>query len=482
MGSSISHFIITLAIILSTITCVSEAIGVNWGTMASHPLPPHNVVKLLKSNNINKVKLPDANPDVLQALSGSNIAVTLGVPNTMLKTFNSSKKAADTWVHDNVTRYVSNGGNVAKIEYVAVGDEPFLKSYGEQFQPFVFGAAMNIQAALKRANLDSKVKVVVPCSLDNFESGSNLSSSEVHFRPELNKTMIELLKFLDKNGSPFFVTISPFLTLLQAKNTSLDFSLFKETAKPHNFNRKSYKNSFDLSYDTVVTALSIAGFPSMEIVVAKIGWPTDGAANASSNLAETFMKGLMNLLHSNLGTPLRPRHPPQETYIFSLLDEDQRSLAAGNFERHWGLFTFDGQAKYHVDLGQGTKGLVDAQNVEYLSSKWCVVNNNKDLSNATVSALDACSNADCTALSPDGSCFNISWPNNISYAFNSYYQEHDQRAESCDFGGLGLITTVDPSMDNCRFPIEIRTSHAELFGVYNFQWMIFVIAILLVIV
>ncbi|KAL1370172.1 hypothetical protein HN51_000473 [Arachis hypogaea] len=479
MGSSTCHFITTLAFILFT---VSEAIGVNWGTMASHPLPPHIVVKLLKSNNINKVKLFDANPHVLQALSRSNLAITLGVPNSMLKTFNSSIKASDTWVHDNVTRYVSNGGNAAKIEYVAVGDEPFLKSYGEQFQPFVVGAAMNIQAALKRANLDSKVKVVVPCSLDNFESESNMSSSGVHFRPDLNKTMIELLTFLDKNGSPFFVTISPFLTLLQAKNTSLDFSLFKETAKPHNFNHKAYKNSFDLSYDTVVTALSTAGFPSMDIVVAKIGWPTDGAANASSNLAESFMKGLMNHLHSNLGTPLRPRHPPLETYILSLLDEDQRSIAAGNFERHWGLFTFDGQAKYHVDLGQGSKGLVDAQNVEYLSSKWCVVNNNKDLSNATVSALDACSNADCTALSPGGSCFNISWPNNISYAFNSYYQEHDQRAESCDFGGLGLITSVDPSMDNCRFPIEIWTSDAELFGLYNFQWIILVIGIQLVIV
>lgn len=49
--------------------------------------------------------------------------------------------------------------------YVAVGDEPFLKSYGEQFHPFTIGAAMNIQAALKRAKLDSKVKVVVPAAL-----------------------------------------------------------------------------------------------------------------------------------------------------------------------------------------------------------------------------------------------------------------------------------------------------------------------------
>ncbi|XP_061346153.1 glucan endo-1,3-beta-glucosidase 9 [Gastrolobium bilobum] len=461
-----------------SMACVAEAVGVNWGTMASHPLPPPNVVKLLKSNNINKVKLFDANSDVLQALSGSNVVVTVGIPNTMLRSLNSSKKAADSWVHDNVTRYISNGGSGTRIEHVAVGDEPFLKSYGEQFHPYIIGAAMNIQAALKRAKLDSKVKVVVPCSFDSFESGSNLSS-EVHLRADLNKTMIELLTFLDKHGSPFFVTISPFITLLQTKNISLDFTLFKETARPHNFNHKTYKNSFDLSYDTVVTVLSKLGFPNMDIVVAKIGWPTDGAANASSYLAETFMKGLINHLDSNSGTPLRPRQPPLETYILSLLDEDQRSIASGNFERHWGLFTFDGQAKYHVDIGQGSKGLVNAQNVEYLSSKWCVVNNNKDLSNATASALEACANADCTALSAGGSCFNISWPSNVSYAFNSYYQQHDQRAESCDFGGLGLITTVDPSLDHCRFPIEIGTSHAEFHRVFNFQLMILLVTTLL---
>lgn len=75
-------------------------------------------MKLLKSNNINKVKLFDAKPDVLQALSGSNIGVTVGIPNVMLRSLNSSRKAADNWVHDNVTRYVSNGGGGARIEYV----------------------------------------------------------------------------------------------------------------------------------------------------------------------------------------------------------------------------------------------------------------------------------------------------------------------------------------------------------------------------
>jgi hypothetical protein len=353
-----------------------------------------------------------------------------------------------------------NTTNQIIYRYVAVGDEPFLQSYGEQFHPFVIGAATNIQAALIRANLESKVKVVVPCSYDTFQSESSLPSKG-HFRSDLNKTMIQLLTFLSKHSSPFFVTISPFVTLHQNKNISLDFTLFKETAHPHNDSHRTYKNSFDLSYDTIVNALSTVGFPKMDIVVAQIGWPTDGSTNATPSIAETFMKGLMNHLHSKLGTPLRPQNSPIEAYIFSLLDEDQRSITTGNFERHWGIFTFDGQAKYRVDFGLGSKNLANAQNVEYLPSKWCVVNNNKDLSNATARALEACSVADCTALSPGGSCSNISWPGNISYAFNSYYQQHDQRADSCDFGSLGLITIVDPSVDHCRFSVELRTSQSN---------------------
>lgn len=455
-----------------------EAIGVNWGTTASHPLPPPKVVELLKSNNITKVKLFDADPLVLQALSGSNIGVTVGIPNTILGSLNSSKKAADSWVHDNVTRYLSNGGSGVRIEYVAVGDEPFLHRYGEEFHPFVIGAATNIQAALIRSKLESKVKVVIPCSFDSFQSESSLPSKG-HFRSDLNKTMIQLLTFLSKHASPFFVTISPFLTLQQNKNISLDFTLFKESSRPHNDSHRTYKNSFDLSYDTLVTALSTAGFPKMDIVVAQIGWPTDGATNANSSIAETFMKGLMDHLHSKLGTPLRPRDPPIETYLFSLLDEDQRSITTGNFERHWGVFTFDGQAKYQINFGQGSKNLVNAQNVEYLQSKWCVVNNNRDMSNATASALEACSVADCTALFPGGSCFNISWPGNISYAFNSYYQQHDQRADSCDFGGLGLITTVDPSVANCRFSVELRTSlSGSIHGTFFLQWTALITTIL----
>ncbi|KAL5720928.1 hypothetical protein ACHQM5_013552 [Ranunculus cassubicifolius] len=463
MPPNLIPLLITLFLITSLQS--TQSIGVNWGTSSSHPLPPDKVIQLLKSNKINKVKLFDADPLILQSLSGTKIDVTVGIPNGMLRGLSLHKKLAENWVHDNLTRYFTNGGDTnVRIQYIAVGNEPFLQSYGKQFQPFVIGAVTNIQIALTKAKLDNKVKVVVPCHSDAFLSESGLPSKG-HFRPDLNKTMIQILTFLTKNRSPFFVNMYPFLSIHQNKNTSLDFVLFKPTAHSLNDTHKSYKNTFDLTFDTLVSALTKLGFPDIDIAIGQIGWPTDGALNASSSMAQSFMKGLMNNLQSNLGTPLRPKKPPNEVFIFSLLDEDQRSMAAGNFERHWGLFTFDGQAKYNVYLGQGTSKLVNAQNVDYLPSKWCVVNNNKDMSNVTARAMEACSVADCTELSPGGSCFNISWPGNISYAFNSFYQMHDQKADSCDFGGLGLITTVDPSMRNCRFLVELHTSAST-----SLQW------------
>ncbi|KAK9127348.1 hypothetical protein Syun_016145 [Stephania yunnanensis] len=458
MASTIS-IITSLLYLTTTLTTHSTAqsMGVNWGTSSSHPLPPDKVVHLLKSNNITKVKLFDADPLVLQSLSGSGIDVVVGVPNSMLRNLSSSKRVAESWVHDNLTRFVANvGDGGVRIQYIAVGDEPFLQSYGEQFKPFVVGAVTNIQLALIKAKLDSKVKIVVPCNSDVYTSESGLPS-KAYFRPDLNKTMAPLLTFLSKHSSPFYANIYPFLSIHQNKNITLDLALFKPTARALKDGRKTYKNSFDLSFDTLVTALSRAGFPDMEIVVGQIGWPTDGAVNATSNIAQHFMEGLVEHLQSKAGSPLRPGRSPT-AYIFSLLDEDLRSISTGNFERHWGIFTFDGQAKYQLSFGQSKRSLVNAQTVEYYPARWCVVNNNKDLGNATASAHDACSFADCSALSPGGSCANISWPGNISYAFNSYYQQHDQSVDACNFGGLGLLTTVDPSVDNCRFAIQLRSS------------------------
>ena len=51
--------------------CLSvEGIGVNWGTQATHKLPPDTVVQMLKDNGIKKVKLFDSDDSTMSALAG----------------------------------------------------------------------------------------------------------------------------------------------------------------------------------------------------------------------------------------------------------------------------------------------------------------------------------------------------------------------------------------------------------------------------
>ncbi|KAK4364856.1 hypothetical protein RND71_016214 [Anisodus tanguticus] len=83
-------------------------IGANWGTQATHLLPPNIVVKLLKDNGIQKVKLFDGDSEILKALSGTGIEVMVGIPNEMLWSLANSLGAAEKWVEKNISLHVSS--------------------------------------------------------------------------------------------------------------------------------------------------------------------------------------------------------------------------------------------------------------------------------------------------------------------------------------------------------------------------------------
>ena len=108
---------------------VESAIGVNWGTISSHRLKPTTVVDLLRQNKISKVKLFEADSDVMKALMGSAIQVMVGIPNEMLPLLSSSPAAADLWVRQNVSVYVGRGG--ADIRFLL--SSPFLFSKSQLF-------------------------------------------------------------------------------------------------------------------------------------------------------------------------------------------------------------------------------------------------------------------------------------------------------------------------------------------------------------
>ncbi|KAG6573573.1 Glucan endo-1,3-beta-glucosidase 5, partial [Cucurbita argyrosperma subsp. sororia] len=444
-----------LFLLLGSFLVVESAIGVNWGTISFHKMKPSTVVDLLKSNRVEKVKLFDADSRVLKALMGSGIQVMVGIPNEMLASLSSSSLASDLWVRQNVSSYVVKGG--VDIRYVAVGNEPFLTSYNGEYQSYIMPALLNIQQSLAKANLASYVKLVVPCNADAYESSL---PSQGAFRPELTQLMTQIVSFLNSNGSPFIVNIYPFLSLYGNSDFPQDYAFFEGTTHAVTDGSNVYYNAFDGNYDTLVSALTKIGFGQMPIVIGEVGWPTDGAMGANLTAARVFNQGLINHVLSNKGTPLRPGVPPVDVYLFSLLDEGAKSVLPGNFERHWGIFSFDGQAKYPLNLGLGNKVLKNAKNVEYLPSRWCVANPFRDLTDVTNHIKLACSVADCSTLNYGGSCNGIGAKGNISYAFNSYYQLQMQNEKSCEFDGLGMITFRDPSIGECRFLVGVTDNRS----------------------
>ncbi|MFQ6647597.1 hypothetical protein Gotur_021891 [Gossypium turneri] len=446
-----------MTVMFSGLVSVAEsAIGVNWGTISFHKLKPSTVVDLLKDNKIQKVKLFEADPLVLRALMGSGIQVMVGIPNEMLAALSSSPAAADLWVRQNVSAYVGKGG--ADIRFIAVGNEPFLTSYNGQFQSYVIPAMANLQQSLVRANLAGYIKLVVPCNADAYEGDI---PSQGAFRPELTQIMTQLVSFLNSNGSPFVVNIYPFLSLYGNSEFPQDYAFFEGTTHPVIDGANTYTNAFDGNYDTLIAALSKMGYGQMPIVIGEVGWPTDGAVGANLTAAEVFNQGLIKHVLSNKGTPLRPAVPPMDVYLFSLLDEGAKSTLPGNFERHWGIFSFDGQAKYALDLGLGNKKLKNAKNVQYLPARWCIANPNRDLSEVANHMKLACNVADCTTLNYGGSCNAIGAKGNVSYAFNSYYQLQMQNEKSCNFDGLGMVTFLDPSVGDCRFLVGVTDTSAS---------------------
>ncbi|KAH6818414.1 O-Glycosyl hydrolases family 17 protein [Perilla frutescens var. frutescens] len=456
------HFLqfVIASIFLFSINEVVDGLACNWGLQASHRLQPDIVVKLMKDNGFNKVKLFEADPDAMEALAKSGIQVMVGIPNDMLGPIASSVTVAERWVDKNVSYYLSNRG--VDIKYVAVGNEPFLKTYNNKFTQITFPALQNIQAALIKAGLGRDVKATVPLNADVYQSDSG-KPSDGNFRPDIHTLMLSIVKFLHDNGAPLTINIYPFLSLYADPHFPADFAFFDGGAAPVVDGSISYTNVFEANYDTLISALEKNGFPSVPVIIGEIGWPTDGNINANPQLARRFNQGLISRINSGRGTPRRPTLP--DIYMFSLLDEDTKSIDPGNFERHWGVFYFDGAIKYQLDLGGG-RNLTAAKGVRYLARQWCVMAPDADVADPRLpqSMSNACTYADCTSLGYGSSCGQLDARGNASYAFNVYYQTMNQQKGSCErFDKLSVITRIDPSNrdGSCRYEIMIDTGKHE---------------------
>ncbi|KAL0426733.1 UNVERIFIED_CONTAM: Glucan endo-1,3-beta-glucosidase 5 [Sesamum latifolium] len=407
----------------------------NLGTQTTHLLDPKITVQLMKDNGFEKVKLFESDGTYLEALAGSKLQVMVGVPNYLLSTMATKPEAADEYVANNVTHWRSKD---VDIRHVAVGNEPFLKSYGGNFTNYTFPALQNIQGALEKAGLGKTVKATIPFNADIFYSPTGSPSGAI-FRPDIQDLMVSIVKYMSEHGCPITVNIYPFIALYYDPSFPIDYGFFDGGVAPLVDGKYTYTNAMDANFDTLVVALEKNGYGSLPIIIGEIGWPSDGNPNANASLAQRFYQGLVKRAWGRYA----------------------KSIAPGPFEPHWGIFNIDGSMKFTLDLGDGKK-LTGAKGVEYLEKQWCVVSPDANVNDEKFAAAitEACSHADCTALTPGGSCGSLDLKGNASFAFNMYFQTNDQKSGSCEkFQPYSTITKTDPSAGTCKYPIMFKTDY-----------------------
>ncbi|KAG0479341.1 hypothetical protein HPP92_010199 [Vanilla planifolia] len=295
--------------------------------------------------------------------------------------------------------------------------------------------------------------------------------SQAFFNQSLTPNFIlPLLDFLSSNNFPLMLNLYPYYSFMRSRGViPLDSALFKplspskEEVDPNTL--LHYTNLFDAMVDAAHFALRSLNFSQIPLLVTETGWPSVGDPKtepfATRDNADTYNSNLIkHVVVDRAGTPLVPEHTPS-VYIYELFNEDKKP--GPESERHWGLFYGNGTPVYLLHVA-GSGGFLANDST---NRTFCVAAEGADRK-ALQAALDwACGpgRANCSEIQPGEDCYD---PNNVkshaSYAFDSYYQQEGKVVGSCYFQGVAMVTTTDPSHDECIFPGSKQTSNITKTG------------------
>ncbi|GFP93319.1 glucan endo-1 3-beta-glucosidase 5 [Phtheirospermum japonicum] len=367
------------------------------------------VVDLLLQNDIHHLKLFSPSDNVLKAFASSGIAITMTLPNEGLDSIKYPSMAS-FWLQERIRRYQNQNVNISCI---LVGSEPF-STYARTNTYDTAPIALRLIQQAIAANGYGNLVATTPHFTDVLVP-MTAKPSEADFRPELKDKMVEIVRLLNNTNAPFVMNMFPIYSAINHSDWDPEFSFIDNKS---NFtivddNGLVYRNVFEFVYDSFLHALAKAGSPGLQLSVGKIGWPTDGFPGANIPNA------------------------------------------------HWGVYWSNGQPKYKIDFtGRGRDIYpTTAKGVILMPKRWCIFNNNTNNPTLVNYWFNlTCWYADCTTLSPGGSCSHLDYNMNVSYAFNQYFQANAQSnvgGKTCDFDGLAVLVPKDPSTGTCKFPVEI---------------------------
>uniref|UniRef100_J3L7Q9 Beta-1,3-glucanase n=1 Tax=Oryza brachyantha TaxID=4533 RepID=J3L7Q9_ORYBR len=323
--------IFTLALVLGVFAAtptVVQSIGVCYGVIGDNLPSPSDVVQLYKSKGIDSMRIYFPRSDILQALSGSNIAVTMDVGNERLGALASDPSAASSFVQDNIQAFPG-----VNFRYIAVGNEV---SGGDTQS--ILPAMQNLNGALSAAGLGN-IKVSTSVSqgvIAGFPPSAGTFSAS-HMPP--------ITQYLASTGAPLLANAYPYFSYVgNQAQIDINYALFTSPGTVVQDGGNAYQNLFDAIVDTFYSALESAGAGSVPIVVSESGWPAGGGTAATASNAQTYNHNLIN--HVGQGTPKRPGNI--ETYIFAMFNENQKGGA--ETEKHFGLFNADQSPAYPINF------------------------------------------------------------------------------------------------------------------------------------
>ncbi|KAH7680668.1 Glycoside hydrolase family 17 protein [Dioscorea alata] len=325
-------------------TAESLTVGINYGQIANNLPSPTRVAGLVSSLNISKVKLYDADPNVLRAFLNSQVEFIIGIGNENVANMTDYSKAL-SWVQNHIQPYLPR----TRITCVTVGNEVY-SGNDTTLKSNLLPAMQSIYAALVALGLDKQVNVTTAHSVAIL--GNSYPPSAGSFRPDVAEFIQPLLNFHAMANSPFLINVYPFFAYKDNPDSiSLDYVLFRPNSGITDPNTNlNYDNMLYAQVDSVYSAISAMGHPNIDVRISETGWPSRGdpdEVGATPENAAIYNGNLLQRIAMQQGTPLKPS-VPIEVYVFALFNENLKPGPTS--ERNYGLYYPDGNPVYNIGL------------------------------------------------------------------------------------------------------------------------------------